>query len=168
MAAEIPLVEVDIRVNGRLVRARTEPRQLLVEFVRLEAGLTGTHVGCDTSYCGACTVLLDGRSVKSCTLLTVQADGCSVRTVEGLARDEALHPLQQAFAEHHALQCGYCTPGFLMSAVQLLDQNPDPDEAAIRKALAGNVCRCTGYINIIAAVRAAAERMRCERGSDEH
>jgi carbon-monoxide dehydrogenase small subunit len=168
MAAEIPLVEVDIRVNGRLVRARTEPRQLLVEFVRVEAGLTGTHVGCDTSYCGACTVLLDGRSVKSCTLLTVQADGCSVRTVEGLAQDEALHPLQQAFAEHHALQCGYCTPGFLMSAVQLLDQNPDPDEAAIRKALAGNVCRCTGYINIIAAVRAAAERMRCERGSDEH
>ena len=168
MAAEIPLVEVGIRVNDRLVRARTEPRQLLVEFVRVEAGLTGTHVGCDTSYCGACTVLLDGRSVKSCTLLTVQADGCSVRTVEGLARDEALHPLQQAFAEHHALQCGYCTPGFLMSAVQLLDQNPDPDEAAIRKALAGNVCRCTGYINIIAAVRAAAERMRRERGSDEH
>jgi carbon-monoxide dehydrogenase small subunit len=168
MAAEIPLVEVDIRVNGRLVRARTEPRQLLVEFVRLEAGLTGTHVGCDTSYCGACTVLLDGRSVKSCTLLTVQADGRSVRTVEGLARDEVLHPLQQAFAEHHALQCGYCTPGFLMSAVQLLDQNPDPDEAAIRKALAGNVCRCTGYINIIAAVRAAAEHMRRARGPDEH
>jgi carbon-monoxide dehydrogenase small subunit len=168
MAAEIPLVEVDIRVNDRLVRARTEPRQLLVEFVRVEAGLTGTHVGCDTSYCGACTVLLDGRSVKSCTLLTVQADGRSVRTVEGLARDEALHPLQEAFAEHHALQCGYCTPGFLMSAVQLLDQNPDPDEAAIRKALAGNVCRCTGYINIIAAVRAAAERMRRERGPDAH
>jgi carbon-monoxide dehydrogenase small subunit len=168
MAAEIPLVEVDIRVNDRLVRARTEPRQLLVEFVRVEAGLTGTHVGCDTSYCGACTVLLDGRSVKSCTLLTVQADGCSVRTVEGLARDEALHPLQEAFAGHHALQCGYCTPGFLMSAVQLLDQNPDPDEAAIRKALAGNVCRCTGYINIIAAVRAAAERMRRERGPDAH
>jgi carbon-monoxide dehydrogenase small subunit len=168
MAAEIPLVEVDIRVNDRLVRARTEPRQLLVEFVRVEAGLTGTHVGCDTSYCGACTVLLDGRSVKSCTLLTVQADGRSVRTVEGLARDEVLHPLQQAFAEHHALQCGYCTPGFLMSAVQLLEQNPDPDEAAIRKALAGNVCRCTGYINIIAAVRAAAEHMRRPRGPDEH
>lgn len=168
MAGEIPLIEVSIRVNDRLVRARTEPRQLLVEFVRLEAGLTGTHVGCDTSYCGACTVLLEGRSVKSCTLLTVQADGCSVRTVEGLVRDEALHPLQKAFAEHHALQCGYCTPGFLMSAVQLLDRNSDPDEAAIRKALAGNVCRCTGYANIIAAVHAAAERMRGERGSDEH
>lgn len=168
MGGDIPLVEVNIRVNDRLVRARTEPRQLLVEFVRLEAGLTGTHVGCDTSYCGACTVLLEGRSVKSCTLLTVQADGFSVRTVEGLAQDETLHPLQEAFAEHHALQCGYCTPGFLMSAVQLLERNPDPDEAAIRKGLAGNVCRCTGYINIIAAVRAAAERMRRERGSDEH
>lgn len=163
MATDIPLVDVDIRVNDHSVHARIQPRQLLVEFVRTQAGLTGTHVGCDTSYCGACTVLLDGRSIKSCTLLAIQADGRHVRTVEGLVRDETLHPLQAAFAEHHALQCGYCTPGFLMSAVQLLEQTADPDEDTIRKALSGNICRCTGYINIIAAVRAAAQRMRKER-----
>jgi carbon-monoxide dehydrogenase small subunit len=152
--------EVAIELNGRKVKATVEARMLLVEFIREHARLTGTHVGCDTSYCGACTVLLDGRAVKSCTVFAVQADKAQVVTVEGLQEGQALHPLQAAFSSHHALQCGFCTPGFLMSAVSLLADNPSPDEAAIRKGLAGNTCRCTGYLNIVAAVQDAAQQMK--------
>ncbi len=158
-----PRIPVAIEINGRKVREEIEPRTLLVEFIREHAGLTGTHVGCDTSYCGACTLLLDGRAVKSCTLFAVQADGAKIVTVEGLERAEKLHPLQAAFARNHALQCGFCTPGFLMSALNLLSENPDPDDAAIRKGLGGNTCRCTGYVNIIAAVKDAAEQIRSSR-----
>jgi carbon-monoxide dehydrogenase small subunit len=153
-------VPIKVEINGCVIRDEIEPRTLLVEFVREHARLTGTHVGCDTSYCGACTLQVDGRAVKSCTLLAVQADGTKIVTVEGLEHAEMLHPLQSAFAKNHALQCGFCTPGFLMSAVHLLSENPNPDDAAIRKALAGNTCRCTGYVNIIAAVKDAAQEMR--------
>ncbi len=151
---------VTITVNGETRRREVEPRMLLVEFLREELRLTGTHIGCDTSYCGACTVLLDGAPVKSCTLLAAQADGAEALTVEALEKDGGLHPLQQAFSEHHGLQCGYCTPGMIMSSLALLAENPDPDPKAIRKALAGNVCRCTGYQNIIKAVQAAASALR--------
>jgi aerobic carbon-monoxide dehydrogenase small subunit len=151
---------VSITVNGRAVRADIEPRMLLVEFIREVAGFTGTHIGCDTSYCGACTVLLDARSVKSCTLLALQAAGRRVQTVEGLESPDLLHVLQTCFSEQHALQCGFCTPGFLMSAVNLLAQTPDPDESAIRKGLGGNLCRCTGYLPIIQAVQAAATKLK--------
>ncbi|MGH9774392.1 MAG: (2Fe-2S)-binding protein [Candidatus Acidiferrales bacterium] len=145
-----------LRVNGK-VHERTVPaRLLLVEFLREDLELTGTHIGCDTSYCGACTVLLDGRAVKSCTVFAVQADGAGVTTVEGLAHDGALHPVQQAFVENHGLQCGYCTPGLLMASVQLLQNNRHPSDKEIRKAIAGNTCRCTGYQNILKAIRAAA------------
>jgi carbon-monoxide dehydrogenase small subunit len=147
---------VTITVNGVSRSAEVEPRQLLVYFLREQLGLTGTNVGCDTSSCGACTVLLDGESVKSCTLLAVQADGREVRTIEGLAEDGTLHPVQQAFHEQHALQCGYCTPGFVMATVSLLQENPSPSEQEIRHALEGNLCRCTGYVNIVKAVEAAA------------
>jgi aerobic carbon-monoxide dehydrogenase small subunit len=153
-------ISITINLNGRDVRAQVEPRMLLVEFIREVAGLTGTHVGCDTSYCGACTVLLDGRAVKSCTALAVQAADKEIRTVEGLASPDGLNVLQACFSEQHALQCGFCTPGFLMSATYLLAENADPDEKAIRKAFGGNVCRCTGYLPIIQAVRAAAAKMR--------
>jgi carbon-monoxide dehydrogenase small subunit len=159
--AEAELISIAVTVNGDERRAEVEPRLLLVDFLREVLNLTGTHIGCDTSYCGACTVLLDGRAVKSCTVLAVQAHGREVMTVEGLARQDApLHPIQQAFADNHGLQCGYCTPGFLMSTYQLLAKNPDPDDRAIRKALAGNTCRCTGYQNIFKAVRAAANAAR--------
>ena len=151
---------VTITVNGETRRREVEPRMLLVEFLREELRLTGTHIGCDTSFCGACTVLLDGAPVKSCTLLAAQADGAEALTVEALEKDGGLHPLQQAFSEHHGLQCGYCTPGMIMSSLALLAENPDPDPKAIRKALAGNVCRCTGYQNIIKAVQAAASSLR--------
>jgi carbon-monoxide dehydrogenase small subunit len=156
-------VLLTIEINGRVIRDDVDPRMLLVEFVREHVRLTGTHVGCDTSYCGACTLLVDGRAVKSCTVLAAQADGRKITTVEGLERAEELHPLQSAFARNHALQCGFCTPGFLMSALQLLSENPDPDDAAIRKGLAGNTCRCTGYVNIIAAVKDAARDMRSSK-----
>jgi carbon-monoxide dehydrogenase small subunit len=151
---------IGIALNGRLVHADIEPRMLLVEFIREVAGLTGTHVGCDTSYCGACTVLLDGRAVKSCTLLAVQAAGKEVRTVESLASSGGLNVLQICFSEQHALQCGFCTPGFLMSATALLSEDAAPDEDAIRKALGGNVCRCTGYVPIIQAVQSAAAKLK--------
>lgn len=151
---------VTITVNGETRRREVEPRMLLVEFLREELRLTGTHIGCDTSFCGACTVLLDGAPVKSCTLLAAQADGAEALTVEALEKDGELHPLQQAFSEHHGLQCGYCTPGMIMSSLALLAENPEPDAKAIRKALAGNVCRCTGYQNIIKAVQAAAGALR--------
>jgi carbon-monoxide dehydrogenase small subunit len=147
---------IAVTVNGQRREAEVEPRQLLVYFLREQLGLTGTNVGCDTSSCGACTVLLDGESIKSCTLLAVQADGAEVTTIEGLAKDGELHPVQQAFHEQHALQCGYCTPGMVMATVSILQENPTPSEQEIRLALEGNLCRCTGYHNIVRAVQAAA------------
>jgi len=147
---------VSLAVNGVRHELDLEPRELLVYVLRERLGLTGTNVGCDTSSCGACTVLLNGESVKSCTLLGVQADGMELTTIEGIADNGDLHPLQQAFHEQHGLQCGYCTPGMVMAAVSLLADNPDPSEAEIRHALEGNLCRCTGYQNIVAAVRSAA------------
>lgn len=154
-----PKVVVDITVNGIPYEREIEPRLLLVEFIREELGLTGTHIGCDTSYCGACTVTLDGNVVKSCTLLAVQADQRKVETVEGLESNGELHPLQTAFSEHHGLQCGYCTPGMLMAAKSLLESNPQPTEDQIRKSISGNTCRCTGYVNIVKAIDAAAVQM---------
>ena len=147
---------VSLAVNGVRHELDLEPRELLVYVLRDRLGLTGTNVGCDTSSCGACTVLLNGESVKSCTLLGVQADGMELTTIEGLSSNGDLHPLQQAFHEQHGLQCGYCTPGMVMAAASLLAENPDPTEAEIRRALEGNLCRCTGYQNIVASVRAAA------------
>jgi len=151
------MTKIAFSVNGLRHEADVEPRQLLVYFLREGLGLKGTNVGCDTSSCGACTVLLDGESVKSCTVLAVQADGREVTTIEGLASGEELHPVQQAFHEKHGLQCGYCTPGFVMATVSLLAENPDPSEAEIREGLEGNLCRCTGYDNIVEAVQAAAK-----------
>ena len=147
---------IAVTVNGTQHEADVEPRQLLVYFLRDQLGLTGTNVGCDTSSCGACTILLGGESVKSCTLLAVQADGADLTTIEGLAEDGVLHPVQQAFHENHALQCGYCTPGMVMAVVSLLKENPSPSEHEIRHGLEGNLCRCTGYHNIVKAVQAAA------------
>jgi len=144
-------------VNGKAYRREVEPRLLLVDFLRNELSLTGTHIGCETTYCGACTVLLNGASVKSCTVFAVQADQGEVMTVEGLEQEGRLHPLQEAFAEHHGLQCGYCTPGMLMSTYHLLSTNPRPDDKQIRKGIAGNTCRCTGYQNILKAIQAAAQ-----------
>jgi carbon-monoxide dehydrogenase small subunit len=150
-----------MRVNGTALTREVEPHTLLVRFLRESLGLTGTHVGCDTSQCGACVVHVDGLSVKSCTMLAVQADGAEILTIEGLAAtDGTLHPVQAAFREHHGLQCGYCTPGMVMSAVDLLRVNPDPDEAEIRHWLEGNLCRCTGYHGIVTAVLDAAARLR--------
>ncbi|MBX6395513.1 MAG: (2Fe-2S)-binding protein [Alicyclobacillaceae bacterium] len=151
---------VTVKVNGVERTAEVEPRLLLVHLLRDVFGLTGTHIGCDTSQCGACTILLNGQAVKSCTVLAVQADGCEVTTVEGLARDGRLHPVQEGFWEKHGLQCGFCTPGAMMTAVGLLQQNPDPTEEEIREGLEGVICRCTGYENIVRAVKYAAERMR--------
>jgi carbon-monoxide dehydrogenase small subunit len=147
---------VTITVNGAPRTAEVEPRTLLVHLLREHLNLTGTHVGCDTSNCGACTVWLDGDAVKSCTVLAVQADGREVTTIEGIAGNGDLHPMQRAFHEHHALQCGYCTPGMVMTAVKLLEANPAPSDEEVRSGLEGNLCRCTGYENIIAAVRAAS------------
>jgi carbon-monoxide dehydrogenase small subunit len=149
-------VRVQLTVNGTVRQVDIEPRRLLVELLREDLDLTGTHIGCDTTFCGACTVLLNGKNVKSCTVLAVQADGGEVITVEGLERDGKLDPVQEAFAECHGLQCGYCTPGFLMSTRALLARNPHPSEEQIRKGIAGNTCRCTGYQNIFKAIRAAA------------
>ena len=147
---------IAVTVNGERREAEVEPRQLLVYFLRDQLGLTGTNVGCDTSSCGACTVLLGGESVKACTVLAVQAGETEVTTIEGLAQNGELHPVQRAFHEHHALQCGYCTPGMIMAAVSLLQEQPNPSEEAIRVGLEGNLCRCTGYHNIVKAVQAAA------------
>ena len=159
-AQDIAKVAVEITVNGQSYRREVEPRMLLVQLIREELRLTGTHIGCDTTYCGACTILLDGEPVKSCTMLAVQADGGDVLTVEGLEKDGELHPLQTAFSEHHALQCGYCTPGMLMSSLALLQNNAAPTEKQIRKGIQGNLCRCTGYHNIFTAIEAAAAKMR--------
>ena len=159
MPDPIQPVAIQLQVNGKPYAIRVEPRLLLVDLLREELNLTGTHIGCDTTYCGACTVLLNGVAVKSCTLFAVQADQGEVLTVEGLAKNGDLHPLQKAFAQHHGLQCGYCTPGMLLSACQLLAKKPRPTEKEIRKAIAGNCCRCTGYQNILKAIAAAAEQM---------
>ena len=150
--------QIAVTVNGTRHEAEVEPRQLLVYFLREQLRLTGTNVGCDTSSCGSCTVLLNGESVKSCTLLAVQADGQEITTIEGLSNG-SLHPVQQAFMENHALQCGYCTPGFVLATVSLLREHPNPDEQEIRHLLEGNICRCTGYHNIVRAVQQAAERV---------
>jgi len=150
-------MDVNIAVNGERYERDVEPRKLLIHFLRDDLDLTGSHIGCDTGNCGACSVIVDGVLVKSCMMLAVQADGSTVETAEGLAQDGELNALQQSFSEHHALQCGYCTPGMLMSASALLRENPHPSEEEIRKGIQGNICRCTGYVNIVEAIKAAAE-----------
>ena len=150
------MVQVSITVNGKVRKAHVEPRLLLAHFLREQLNLTGTHIGCDTSQCGACTVLIDGRSAKSCTLFAAQADGSQITTIEGLAKDGQLHPLQEGFWEEHGLQCGYCTPGMILSAANLLSENPKPTEEQIREGISGNFCRCTGYQHIVNAVQYAA------------
>jgi carbon-monoxide dehydrogenase small subunit len=158
-------VKVTMTVNGVQYTRDVEPRTLLVYFLREHLGLTGTHVGCDTSSCGACTVLLDGKAVKSCTVLAVQAEGANITTVEGLAKDGELHPIQQAFWDEHGLQCGFCTPGMMLAALDLLQRNPNPTDEEIRHALEGNLCRCTGYQHIVNAVKTAARLMRAAVGA---
>ncbi|MCZ6721248.1 MAG: (2Fe-2S)-binding protein [Proteobacteria bacterium] len=157
-------IPVSMTVNGKPVSKEVETRTLLVHFLREELGLTGTHIGCDTSQCGACVVDIDGRSVKSCAVLAVQLEGSEVTTVEGLARDGELHPMQAAFKEHHGLQCGFCTPGMLMSAIDLVRRHPEPSEETVRRELEGNICRCTGYHNIVKAVQAGARAMKEAKG----
>jgi carbon-monoxide dehydrogenase small subunit len=153
-------MRVRVQLNGTAREAEVEPRLLLVHFLRDVLQQTGTHLGCDTSHCGACTVLLDGRPIKSCTYFAIQADGKQIATVEGLAHGAALHPLQEGFREEHGLQCGFCTPGMMMSALALLAANPDPSEEDIRRGISGNLCRCTGYQNIVKAIQYAAAKMR--------
>jgi aerobic-type carbon monoxide dehydrogenase small subunit (CoxS/CutS family) len=157
MTESIEKIPVKLNVNGKTYARNVEPRMLLVEFLREELDLTGTHVGCDTTYCGACTVLMNGAAVKSCTVFAVQADGAEILTVEGLEKDGQLHPIQKAFGDSYALQCGYCTPGLLISTYQLLSQNKQPSDKEMRKAIAGNTCRCTGYQNIFKAIQLAAQ-----------
>ncbi len=160
-------VEIQVQVNGKVCQSEIEPRTLLVHYLREALGLTGTHVGCETSLCGACTVLVDGGAVKSCTMLAVQADGSKITTIEGLAATPeaagGLHPVQEGFWEKHGLQCGYCTPGMILSAVQLLHDNPNPTEGEIRRALGGNLCRCTGYQHIVEAVQYAGKKLRARK-----
>lgn len=158
--------DVNITINGKEYSSKVEPRLLLVHFIRDVAGLTGTHVGCDTSNCGACTLVLDGKAVKSCTVLAVQADNRRITTVEGLARNGKLHPVQEAFVDKHGLQCGYCTSGMLMTSFWLLQKNHNPTEKEIREALSGNLCRCTGYENIVKAVKEAAKEISAEQNKD--
>jgi len=153
-------IPIQVTVNGRTYTAEVEPRLLLVHFIRDVLNLTGTHIGCDTTSCGACTVIWNGRPVKSCTVFAVQADGTEILTVEGLEQDGQLHPVQEGFWEEHGLQCGFCTPGMMMTAVAFLQENPDPTEEEIRKAISGNLCRCTGYVNIVKAIQYAARKMR--------
>ena len=152
-------VEIQVKVNGQLHRRRVPPRMLLVDFIRDELGLTGTHIGCDTGHCGACTVMLNGVTVKSCLLLAAQANNSEVQTIESVGSDSKLHPIQNAFLEQHALQCGYCTPGMILSSLFLLKRNPNPSEDEIKRGIDGNLCRCTGYLNIIRAVQAAAKKI---------
>jgi aerobic carbon-monoxide dehydrogenase small subunit len=161
------MVSVSMTVNGKQVGGEVEPRTLLVDFLRSNLGLTGTHVGCDTSQCGACVVHVNGDSVKACTMLAAQADGGKVVTIEGLAQGGQLHPLQEAFREHHGLQCGFCTPGMLMSAADLLQKHPNPSEREVREWLEGNICRCTGYHNIVKSILAAAANMQGMRQAAE-
>lgn len=150
-------MNITVTVNGQSHSREIEPRVLLVDFIRTDLGMTGTHIGCDTTSCGACTVLLDGKPVKSCTILAVQASGASIRTVEGLKQNGALHPIQEAFKEHHGLQCGFCTPGMMLVGSALIESNPHPSEDEVRWAISGNICRCTGYTNIVAAIRAVGQ-----------
>lgn len=150
---------ISISVNGKSHSGEVEPRTLLVDYLREHLSLTGTHIACDTSSCGACTIHIDGKAVKSCTVLAVQADGCEITTVEGIAQGDSLHPIQEGFKEEHGLQCGFCTPGMMMTALDLLKQNPNPSEHEIREALEGNFCRCTGYHNIIKSIQYAANKM---------
>jgi carbon-monoxide dehydrogenase small subunit len=166
-AREKQMTTVSLTVNGKPASAEVDNRTLLVQMLREKLGLTGTHVGCDTSQCGACVVHVNGRSVKSCTVLAVQCDGANITTVEGLATDGKLHPLQEAFRDNHGLQCGFCTPGMLMSALDLLKNNPNPDEQQVRHWLEGNICRCTGYQNIVKSILAAAAAMRGTRAAAE-
>ncbi len=154
------LQSVEMTINGKAVKETVEPRNLLVEFLREKQRLTGTHVGCDTSQCGACVVHVDGKPVKSCTLLTVQADGADIKTIEGVGSDQQLHPMQEAFRQNHGLQCGFCTPGMVMTALGLIEENPDPTETEIRQWLEGNICRCTGYHNIVKSIQAGAKALR--------
>ena len=156
------LVEVKCKINGKEYSGMAEPRLLLVHFIRDILNLTGTHIGCDTGHCGACTIFMNGTTVKSCMVLAVQANGQELLTVEGLARGDKLHPIQEAYWENHGLQCGYCTPGMLMSSLFLLQRNPDPTEEEIRKGIEGNLCRCTGYVNIVKSIKAAAKKMQQE------
>jgi carbon-monoxide dehydrogenase small subunit len=159
--------QIQLRVNGKEYKSQVEPRLLLVHYLRDALGLTGTHIGCETSLCGACTVLLEGKAVKSCTLLAVQADGAEITTIEGFAGTRnggnGLHPLQEGFWERHGLQCGYCTPGMILTAAQLLEEKPNPSEAEIRRAISGNLCRCTGYQHIVDSIQYAAKRMKGKR-----
>ena len=158
---------INITVNGVSRQDEVEPRLLLVHYIRDVLGLTGTHVGCETSICGACTVILDGQSAKSCTMFAVQADGANITTIEGMAVNGDLHPVQEGFWEQHGLQCGYCTPGMIMAAAQILDRNPDPSEAEIRHGLEGNLCRCTGYQHIVDAVQYASRKMKSEAATGD-
>ena len=151
---------INVRVNGKQYRRRIESRMLLVDFLRDELGLTGTHIGCDTGHCGACTVLMNGVTVKSCLLLAAQANNADIQTIEGLAVENELHPIQEAFLEHNALQCGYCTPGMILSSLFLLKRNPNPSDEEIKRGIDGNLCRCTGYLNIVKAVKAATVKMK--------
>ena len=153
------MISITMTINGQSVRADIPDNTLLVDFIREHQGLTGTHVGCDTSQCGACVIHIDGRSVKSCTMLAAQANGSALTTIEGIGDAQNLHPMQQAFHDNHGLQCGFCTPGMIMSAIDFVDNSDNPDEAAIRDALEGNICRCTGYHNIVKAVQAAVPKM---------
>lgn len=162
-----PFVNVHMTVNGARQSATVETRTLLVHFLRENLSLTGTHIGCDTTNCGACAILLDGKAVKSCTILAVQADGREVRTVEGLETDGKLHPIQEGFIEEHGLQCGFCTPGMMMCSVALLQKNPHPTEEQIRRAISGNLCRCTGYVNIVKAIQHAANKMAGPSGGGQ-
>ncbi len=153
---------VNIEINGSTVSREVDSRMLLIHFLREELQMTGTHIGCDTSSCGACTILMDGRSIKSCTLFTVQANGKSLTTIEGLEKNGKLHPLQEGFHEEHGLQCGFCTPGMIMRAIEILEKNPRPTEEEIRWGISGNLCRCTGYVNIVKSIQHAAEKMQKE------
>ena len=153
---------INIEINGLNITREVDSRMLLIHFLREELQMTGTHIGCDTSSCGACTVLMDGRSIKSCTLFTIQANGKSLTTIEGLENEGKLHPLQEGFHEEHGLQCGFCTPGMIMRAVEILEKNPNPTEEEIRWGISGNLCRCTGYVNIVKSVQYAAEKMQKE------
>jgi len=159
--------KIHLKINGNDYEYETEPRRLLVHVLR-ELGFTGVHVGCDTSNCGACTVIMNGKSVKSCTVLAVEADGSEILTVEGLAKDGKLHPIQEAFWEKHALQCGYCTPGMIMEAYWLLNENPNPTETEIREGISGNLCRCTGYQNIVEAIKSASQKLRINQTPYQH
>jgi carbon-monoxide dehydrogenase small subunit len=158
---------VKLTINSQPYEAQVEPRLLLVHFIREVAGLTGTHIGCDTTSCGACSVLVDGVPAKSCTLLAVQVDGAQIRTVEGMEQNGALHPVQEGFMQEHGLQCGFCTPGMMLVGAALLERNPNPSEAEIRRAISGNLCRCTGYVNIVKAIQAAAATMRAAQAAPE-